>query len=87
MPILKVCAVRDLAVEAFGTPIFVRALGEAMRSFMDEVNREGSHFFAHPQDFELYLLAEFDDADGRLMPVDLPRRLATGKDLKKVKED
>lgn len=80
-----VCAVRDRATVSFGNPIFVVALGEAHRSFADEVNRDGSPFNAHPEDYDLYELGSFDDATGRIVMLDDgPRQVAIGKDLVKV---
>lgn len=85
MSTLKVLAVRDRAVEAFGTPIFCNAIGQGVRSFIDEVNRDGGPMNAHPEDYELYLVGEFDDQAGRMIQVDL-RQLAAGRDVRRSKE-
>jgi len=75
-------AVKDLAVQAFGTPFFVRAKGEAMRSFQDEVNKTAdSAIAAHPEDYELYQLGEYDDQTGTILP-QTPELIARAKDLK-----
>lgn len=81
--ITQVVAVRDSAMNAFGRPLFVPALGIALRSFTDEVNRKDgeNQMHAHADDFELWHLAEFDESDGKFMPVDV-RMLARGKDVK-----
>jgi hypothetical protein len=81
---LKTCAVFDSAIQAFGQPIFVPHLGAAMRSFNDEINRKGENnpLNQHPDDFELYFLAEYDDETGTFSN-DEPKRLLTrGKDVK-----
>lgn len=77
-----VCSVRDRASDAFGQPIFVVAVGQAIRSFSDEVNRrEGNNALAaHPEDFDLYQLGVFDDNTG-LFETETPRQVAIGKDL------
>lgn len=77
-----ICAVRDRATVSFGQPIFVVALGEAHRSFVDEVNRDGSPFNAHPEDYDLYELGTYDDGIGRIVMLpEGPRQVAIGKDL------
>lgn len=81
---MKVCAVRDRAVDSFGQPIFVRAIGEAMRSFMDELNREGSPMGAHPEDYDLYHIGDFDDQTGLLIACTPVKMLAVGKDVKNI---
>lgn len=61
------CSVYDSAAGAFGRPFFVPAVGIAIRSFREEVNRSGdpmNAMFSNPQDFELHKLGEFDDSDG-----------------------
>lgn len=78
---LIICAVRDRAVDAFGQPFFVRHEGEALRSFADEINRSGSTFGAHPDDYDLYRIGYYDDASGTILPADKPDMLSTGKSL------
>lgn len=85
MAFFVVCAVRDSAIDAFGLPIFVRATGEAVRSFSDEVNRDGSTFAAHPSDYELYLLGTYNDQDASVV-WQTPQSLLTGKAALRAKE-
>lgn len=56
-------AVKDLAVQAYGLPFFVRSKGEALRSFQDEVNRKDgeSAVAKHPEDYELYQLGTYNE--------------------------
>jgi hypothetical protein len=82
MAILKILAVRDRAVDAFGNPFFCSAVGQGVRSFVDEVNRDSSPFHTHPEDYDLFLIGEYDESLGRLMPSD-PRQVAVGKDVKR----
>lgn len=79
-----IVSVKDSAAQAFGRPVFVPAVPVAIRSFRDEVNREGStdDLARHPDDFELYELGSFDDSTGIITLVDAPRMLARAKDLK-----
>lgn len=59
-------AVYDSALQAYATPIVVPSRGVAVRSFSDEVNRnaENNPLYAHPTDFELRILAEWDEETG-----------------------
>jgi len=78
-----VVAVRDRAADTFGRPFFVAAVGAAIRSFSDEVNRadKDNQLFNHPEDFDLYEIGTFDDDSGDLVAVK-PRMVAVGKDLR-----
>jgi hypothetical protein len=79
-----IVSVKDTAAQAFGRPVFVPSIGVAMRSFRDEVNRKDSteDLARHPDDFELYELATFDDATGIIVMLPEPRMVARAKDLK-----
>lgn len=80
---LFVIAVRDRAADVFGQPGFYTSTGGAIRSFGDEINnpRDGNNMFCkHPEDFDLYLLGDFDDNTG-LFNSESPKQIAVGKDL------
>lgn len=78
--LLKVCAVKDSAADAFGRPFFVPTIGLAMRSFIDEVNNRESPFNAHPDDYTLYEIGDFDDNSGALVSLETPRQVMRGKE-------
>ena len=80
--IYKIIAVRDRAADVFAQPIFVPAVGVAIRSFGDEINRKeaGNLMAQHPEDFDLYLLGEYDDARAAFILEEVPRQVAVGKD-------
>lgn len=82
--IYQVVSVRDRAADAFGRPIFVLALGQAIRSFQDEINRQADNneMNRHPEDYDLYHLGTFDDANGRFNNLPDIKQLAIGKQLK-----
>lgn len=84
-------SIRDRAAETFGTPYFVPTEALAVRSFSQEVNRvaENNPLFNHADDFELYVVGTFDDADASFVPEAYegrvkPRLLCTGKEVKRV---
>jgi len=78
-------AVLDRAADAFGRPIFVNALGQAIRQFQDEIQRAepNNALNLHPEDFDLYHLGTYDDNTGKLISLDEPKQIAIGKHYKK----
>lgn len=78
----KVVAVYDVAIESYGTPVYVSALGAAMRSFEDEIKSPESVMHKHPEDYSLYQLGDFDEVTGKFEPVLPPRLLLKGADCK-----
>lgn len=81
---LVIVAVFDIAAESFSRPVFVTSIGEALRGFQDEVNRAApdNTLANHPQDFQLFELGSFDTSSGLFDTLTLPRRIATGVDLR-----
>ena len=51
---LTLVSIKDSAVQAFMPPMAVRAVGEGVRMFSDEVNRKeaNNNLAMHPGDFE-----------------------------------
>lgn len=81
MPRLQVLAVRDRAADVYGRPFFTPSLGTAIRSFSDHLNgKEDSEMVKHPEDFDLYHLAVFDDETGQFECLSQPKMIAIGKD-------
>lgn len=81
---LIVVSVYDRASEVFGRPAFIPARGAAIRSFTDEVNRvdANNELNRHPDDFDLYILGEFEDSQGIFTLDDNgPTVLVRGKDV------
>lgn len=80
----KIVTIRDRVADVYGVPSFVLSTGAAVRSFGDEINKkDGSPLSQHPEDFDLFYLGEYDDADGSFYADGPPRQLAVGKDLVK----
>jgi len=79
---LYVVCVRDRATDSFGRPFFVPHVGEALRSFTDEVNNKDSELGRHPEDYDLFQCGTFDSDTG-LFDCGTPRQMAIGKDLVK----
>ena len=81
--ILQIVAVRDRAMDAYMRPFFVPALGMAMRSFQDEVNRvsQDNPMYRHPEDYDLYHLGEFEEETGKFTSLASPKQLAIGRQM------
>ena len=81
--ILQVFAIRDRATDSFGNPVFAFSAGQAIRSFSDEINRSDAQnpYFAHPDDYDLYLLGDYDTSSGKFVTSD-PQQVAIGKMVK-----
>lgn len=75
-------AVYDSATQAFANPVFVPHVNVAIRSFTDEVNNPQGVIYQHPDDYELWQLAEWDSDTGLFPPNGDDKRLLTrGKDV------
>ena len=78
-----VVAVKDMAIDAFSRPFTVPAVGAAVRSFSDEINRSdaANEMYKHPNDYDLYELGAFDDQTG-LFTSSPARLLIRGQDAR-----
>ena len=77
-----VVSVKDRAADVFNRPFFVPHRNVAIRDFTDEVNRAAAdnQLNKHPDDFDLYLLGQFDDSKGIFVSEE-PVVLVRGKDV------
>jgi hypothetical protein len=80
--ILFVVSVKDRAADVFNRPFFVPHRNVAIRDFTDEVNRVAgdNQLNKHPDDFDLYLLGEFNDSSGSFINNE-PQVLVRAKDV------
>lgn len=78
----KVLAIRDRAADMFSQPMFFTSVGIGIRAFGDEVKRTdaNNNLSKHPEDFDLYHIADFDDSTGEF-EVCRPLMVAVGKDF------
>lgn len=77
-----ILAVHDRALDAFLPPWTAPAPGGAIRAFQDAINDQQSPMNKHPDDYDLYQLAVYDDNTGKITPLDEPKQIAIGKQLK-----
>lgn len=70
--ILYVLATRDIKANVYGTPMFVPHIGQHIRAFGDECQREDRNnpLWMHPEDYELVQLGEWDDTTGAFLTYD-----------------
>lgn len=71
-------ALYDRATEAHAPVMTTRTRAEALRSFAAECKRNGSPINQHPQDYELYLVGEYDEISGTIQP--MRERIARAQD-------
>lgn len=78
-----VVSVQDRASGVFMRPFFVPHRNIAIRDFTDEVNRKAddNQLSKHPDDFDLYLLGQFDDNTGVFTSENGPVVLVRAKDV------
>lgn len=80
---LMVFAVKDVKSGSFALPFCSPTPGTAERNFAQSVNGgQEAIVSAHPEDFELWQLGEFDDTSGQLIPQD-PVCLVNGAAVKR----
>jgi hypothetical protein len=74
-------AVRDSKLEAFMNPFVVDTVPLALRIFGDAVNNGKTPISDHPEDFDLYRIAEVDLSTGLVFPCSPIVHLGSAKDL------
>lgn len=62
-----ICSVRDAKVGLYMRPFVSQSKGAAIRSFGDECVNKESVMFAHPEDFELYVIGSFEDTTSQIV--------------------
>lgn len=84
---LVVCSVFDSKVGVYFQPFFARSRAEAIRSFTDATDNDGHVFSRHPEDFTLFVLAEWDEETGGFASLAAPASLGTALEHKSRKKD
>lgn len=72
---LKVFSVYDKKSAAYAPPFFYHHKGQALRAFEDAVNDANSPLHKHPEDFSLFLLGEWNEVSGVLLPLTNPEHI------------
>jgi len=72
---LKIFTIRDSKGEMYNTPFFRRTIGDAERTFHELVNDDKTSVSKYPDDFDLYLIGDFDDQTGITKGLDTPQHI------------
>lgn len=70
---MRLYSFRDIIKNTFSPPLMCITDGQAWREFDAFINRTDdrgrpSYESQHPEEFELYYLADFDEATGEILP-------------------
>lgn len=76
------CVIHDRSINAYVNLHCVRAEGQAIRQFQDAINDAGTggSIHKHPDDYDLYVVGEYNDDDGTISTEKL-RKIGDGKQL------
>lgn len=80
----KVYTVYDSKVEAYLRPFFIPSDGAAIRAMIDCLRDPGHAFAAHPGDYSLFYVGEWDDASAEFYPAITRLNLGLLSDLHKT---
>lgn len=83
---LKIFSVRDTKVSSFSKPFTTKNEIEASRAFYVAVNDRECQVSQFPEDFDLFLLGEFDEVTGVIKPVEPPKFIVGAVSLVKLKK-
>lgn len=81
---IRIFSIYDKAAEAWLPPFFLPMQGMAIRAFTDCVNDAKHKFCAHPEDYTLAEIGEYDDSSARINSYPTPSILLTGIQAKKI---
>lgn len=87
--ITKLYSVFDFKTAVFGRPFTDQSDNSAIRNFADAVNDSSNPnnlWHKHPEDFSLFLVGDFDDENGELIPIH-PKNLITASAIFAVKSN
>lgn len=82
--IQKMFSIRDAKADTYFNPFYSPTQPEAERQFAAVANDPKSTIFQFPEDFDLFLLGEFDTNTGIAKPLDTPLHISKALHLKKV---
>lgn len=78
---LKMFSVRDAKAEIYNAPFYKRSIGEAERDFKTALTDDKNPNAKYPEDFDLFLIGEYDDSTGLVTPLQTPQHIAKAIDL------
>lgn len=66
---MKLFSVYDAKAEGHKPPFAVETIGQAERAFLDACKEPGTDLQKHPEDYQLWLVGEFDIYSGEIVAV------------------
>lgn len=63
---MNVYTVRDSKVEAYLPPFFAQNHSTAIRMMQDTANDPATLFHKHPEDFQIFFIAKYDEKTGEI---------------------
>lgn len=83
---VKMYSVYDVKAKVHQYPFQSHNNFTAMRTFQATIQKADTMLAAYPEDFNLYLLGEFDDNSGIIVPMEKPEYVCPALDFVKVQE-
>lgn len=80
--IYEVFSVHDSKADAFLPPFILPRIAQAQRVFADCINSPDHQFGAHPADYTLFRLGQFDDSQGQFLLERYKQSLGNGVEFK-----
>ena len=79
---LNIYSIYDSAAKAYMSPFFMHNHGLAIRAFSDQVNsQQENQIKNHPEQFTLFMIAEYNDQSGYITPLETPAPLGKGNEF------
>ena len=79
---MKIFSVYDSKAEYYQKPFLSEHIGDVLRTFKDVANDETNPIGKHPEDYVLFLIGEFDQQTGALVPSETKVSLGHALDFK-----
>ena len=76
----KIYSIKDAKAEIYHLPFFQNTHGEAERSFSKTVNDPQTTLNQYPEDYDLWYLGEYDDAEGKIERLETPQHVIKAVD-------
>lgn len=76
-----VVALLDVKLGRFNSPLFFPNRAVAARSIKDAVTAPDSDFAKHPEDYQFFIIGQYDTTNGLLDPIAPPELFFSAKDF------
>lgn len=81
---IKVFSIYDVKSEIYSQPFYQVTEGAALRAWVDLVNDGRSNVSQHPEDYCLFLVAEYDDTSANFETLTPPKSLGLALEYKRT---